>query len=134
MFNLWIWVETYNLIANRKPKDMGNDVTTMRPPPMEVENNIQDTAVNQEEWHVFELHLPTVISGGLGLVGLGIAACGANYCYRKWVARTHKQNEREIGMVNRRAQKLLELANIEEGNGGANAPLEGAGGYKHRFN
>ena len=105
--------------------------TTTQSPTME--NRDAVSQVNQEEWHVLEFHLPTMISGGAGLVALGILACCLNRAYKRWLMRAHRQNQKEQARLARRmAVNRPALNNL------ANAPpgddAESQASYAYRFN
>ena len=108
---------------------MGNGYTTDKPPVTEApEVNVENIAKNEQEWHVLEFHIPTAISGGAGLLGLGIAAYCLNKCYKKWLLKAHEGTQRRMAELRRRDNRARMLAQLENGN----APPDDED-YQHKY-
>ena len=102
---------------------MGNTATTPAPPVM-APPPIRDGVFNEEEWHIFEFHIPTVISGGTGLVVAGLALCCCSRMYKRWLLRAHRQNEERMANYLQVRRNARALALAEEGDGDSSAPPE----------
>lgn len=110
---------------------MGNGPSTDKPTTTEApEVHVETVASNEQEWHVFEFHIPTAISGGAGLLGLGIAAYCLNKCYKKWLLKAHEGNQRRMESYRRRDARARMLAQLEDGNA---PPDDNDAGYQHKY-
>ena len=133
-YSIYILTSTFQQLIE---KSMGSTVTTPKPPPPVTENpmDTKDSAVytDTEEWHILEFHLPTILTGGAGIIGLGIAACAANYAYKRWLDRTNKDRDRRQARLARMMAINRPALNHPEPNAPPAEDDVEAGDYAYRF-
>ena len=110
-----------------------DDTTTTTQSPV-MNNQDAVSQVTQEEWHVFEFHVPTMISGGAGIVALGIFACCLNRAYKRWLMRVYRRNQKEqVRLAKRMAANRPALNHLPDAPPHPGDDAESQLSYAYRF-